>query len=146
MNQRDRLLAVVADNIRQDCEQYLALRDLMQALYTFLLERDSAEIDRLNLQITRHVEALEVRARRRAKVLGAFRLSGDGDGMQRLLASYPADQRAELQAGWQQLGSLARHCQQLNERNGKLLAMHHDLLQQLLGDQRDARVYQPHAY
>ncbi|MBD3738233.1 MULTISPECIES: flagellar protein FlgN [Stutzerimonas] len=146
MNQRDRLLAVVADDIRQDCEQYLALRDLMQALYTFLLERDSAEIDRLNLQITRHVEALEVRARRRAKVLGAFRLSGDGDGMQRLLASYPADQRAELQAGWQQLGSLARHCQQLNERNGKLLAMHHDLLQQLLGDQRDARVYQPHAY
>ncbi|MEW6309865.1 MAG: flagellar protein FlgN [Pseudomonadota bacterium] len=143
MNQRDRLLAVVADDIRQDCEQYLALRDLMQALYTFLLERDSAEIDRLNLQITRHVEALEVRARRRAKVLGAFRLSGDGDGMQRLLASYPADQRAELQAGWQQLGSLARHCQQLNERNGKLLAMHHDLLQQLLGDQRDARVYQP---
>lgn len=146
MNQRDRLLAVVADDIRQDCEQYLALRDLMQALYTFLLERDSAEIDRLNLQITRHVEALEVRARRRAKVLGAFRLSGDGDGMQRLLASYPADQRAELQASWQQLGSLARHCQQLNERNGKLLAMHHDLLQQLLGDQRDARVYQPHAY
>lgn len=146
MNQRDRLLAAVADDIRQDCEQYLALRDLMQALYTFLLERDSAEIDRLNLQITRHVEALEVRARRRAKVLGAFRLSGDGDGMQRLLASYPADQRAELQAGWQQLGSLARHCQQLNERNGKLLAMHHDLLQQLLGDQRDARVYQPHAY
>ncbi|MBS4152104.1 flagellar export chaperone FlgN [Pseudomonadota bacterium DY0742] len=146
MNQRDRLLAVVADDVRQDCEQYLALRDLMQALYTFLLERDSAEIDRLNLQITRHVEALEVRARRRAKVLGAFRLSGDGDGMQRLLASYPADQRAELQAGWQQLGSLARHCQQLNERNGKLLAMHHDLLQQLLGDQRDARVYQPHAY
>ena len=146
MNQRDRLLAVVADDIRQDCEQYLALRDLMQALYTFLLERDSAEIDRLNLQITRHVEALEVRARRRAKVLGAFRLSGDGDGMQRLLASYPADQRAELQAGWQQLGSLARHCQQLNERNGKLLAMHHDLSQQLLGDQRDARVYQPHAY
>jgi flagella synthesis protein FlgN len=146
VNQRDRLLAVVADDIRQDCEQYLALRDLMQALYTFLLERDSAEIDRLNLQITRHVEALEVRARRRAKVLGAFRLSGDGDGMQRLLASYPADQRAELQAGWQQLGSLARHCQQLNERNGKLLAMHHDLLQQLLGDQRDARVYQPHAY
>lgn len=146
MNQRDRLLAVVADDIRQDCEQYLALRDLMQALYTFLLERDSAEIDRLNLQITRHVEALEVRARRRAKVLGAFRMSGDGDGMQRLLASYPADQRAELQTGWQQLGSLARHCQQLNERNGKLLAMHHDLLQQLLGDQRDARVYQPHAY
>jgi len=146
VNQRDRLLAVVADDIRQDCEQYLALRDLMQALYTFLLERDSAEIDRLNLQITRHVEALEVRARRRAKVLGAFRLSGDGDGMQRLLASYPADQRAELQAGWQQLGSPARHCQQLNERNGKLLAMHHDLLQQLLGDQRDARVYQPHAY
>ncbi|OMG64822.1 flagellar protein FlgN [Stutzerimonas balearica] len=146
MNQRDRLLAVVADDIRQDCEQYLALRDLMQTLYTFLLERDSAEIDRLNLQITRHVEALEVRARRRAKVLGAFRMSGDGDGMQRLLASYPADQRAELQTGWQQLGSLARHCQQLNERNGKLLAMHHDLLQQLLGDQRDARVYQPHAY
>jgi len=52
VNQRDKLLAVVADDLEQDCEDYLALRDLMQALYAFLLERDSPEIDRLNLQIT----------------------------------------------------------------------------------------------
>nr|WP_250646408.1 flagellar protein FlgN [Pseudomonas oligotrophica] len=139
-------MAVVADDIRQDGEDYLALRDLMQALYTFLLERDSEEIDRLNLQITRHVEALDLRARRRAKVLAAFRLPGDVDGMQRLLAGYAEPQASEVRRQWQQLGSLAAHCQQLNERNGKLLAMHHDVLQQLLGDHLDARVYQPQPY
>ncbi|AWT12008.1 flagellar protein FlgN [Stutzerimonas frequens] len=146
MNQRDKLLAVVADDLEQDGDDYLALRDLMQALYAFLLERDSSEIDRLNLQITTRVETLALRAQRRAKVLGAFRLQADGEGMQRLLGCYPGDQAARLRTLWQKLGALASQCQQINERNGKLLAMHHEILGQLLAGNHDARLYQPQPY
>ncbi|MCQ4297142.1 flagellar protein FlgN [Pseudomonas stutzeri] len=146
MNQRDKLLAVVASDLVQDCEDYLALRDLMQALYAFLLERDSVEIDRLNLQITTRVETIGMRAQRRAKVLSAFRLQADAEGMQRLLGSYPAEQAMRLTQSWQQLGALACQCQQINERNGKLLAMHHEILGQLLAGSHDARLYQPQMY
>ena len=40
MSQRDRLLAVVDDDLQQDCGDYLALRELMQELYGRLLERE----------------------------------------------------------------------------------------------------------
>jgi len=146
VNQRDKLLEIVASDLQQDCEDYLALRDLMQALYAFLLERDSSEIDRLNLQITTRVETIGARAQRRTKVLGAFRLQPDAEGMQRLLSCYPDEQAVRLSQLWQQLGALASQCQQINERNGKLLAMHHEILGQLLASSHDARLYQPQMY
>lgn len=146
MNQRDKLLQVIDDDLQQDCIDYHALRDLMQALYTFLLERDSVEIERLNRQIGRYVESLGGRAQRRGKVLAAFRLREDADGMQRLLHGYPEARRAVLQQCWQQLGKLAAECQQLNERNGKLLAMHHDILEQLLAAHQPTHLYSPQAY
>lgn len=146
MNQRDKLLEVVASDLQQDCEDYSALRDLMQALYAFLLERDSPEIDRLNLQITTRVETIGSRAQRRTKVLGAFRLQPDAEGMRRLLSCYPNEQAVGLSQLWRRLGTLASQCQQINERNGKLLAMHHEILGQLLAGSHDARLYQPQMY
>ena len=62
------------------------------------------------------------RAQRRAKVLGAFRLQADAEGTQRLLGCYPEDQATRLRTLWQKLGAMASQCQQINERNGKLLA------------------------
>lgn len=146
MNQRDKLLTVVDNDLRQDCGDYLVLRELMQALYGHLLERDVPEIDRINLQITVRVEAIAVRAQRRSKVLAAFRLEPTGVGMRRLLSSCSGERGESLQQHWQQVGDLAMQCQQFNERNGKLLAMHHDILQQLLAGGQDARLYSPQAY
>ena len=146
MNQRERLLAALDADLEQDCTDYLALRELMGELYERLLERDGAEIERINLQITLRVEALGVRAQRRSKVLAAFGLQADADGMCRLLASASGTLGQALQAHWQRVGELAGQCRQLNERNGVLLAMHHDILQQLLAGSQDARLYVPQAY
>lgn len=146
MSQRDKLLAVVNDDLQQDCGDYLALRELMQELYSRLLERDVPEIDRINLQITVRVEAITARAQRRSKVLAAFRLEATSVGMRRLLASCSGPRGESLQQHWLQVGDLAVQCQQFNERNGKLLAMHHDILQQLLAGNQDARLYSPQAY
>ena len=146
MSQRDRLLAAVDADLEQDCSEYRALRGLMGELYERLLERDCAGIERINLQITLHVEAIALRAQRRSKVLGAFSLQADTDGMRRLLASATGTLSQSLQQHWQQVGELTVQCRQLNERNGKLLAMHHDILQQLLAGNQDARLYVPQAY
>lgn len=146
MTQRDKLLAVVANDLQQDCSDYLVMRELMQELYGRLLERDVPEIDRINLQITVRVEAIAARAQRRSKVLAAFRLEPTGVGMRRLLSSCSGERGESLQQHWQQVGDLAMQCQQFNERNGKLLAMHHDILQQLLAGGQDARLYSPQAY
>lgn len=146
MSQRDKLLTVLDEDLQQDCGDYLALRQLMQDLYSRLLERDVPEIDRINLLITVRVEAIAARAQRRSKILTAFRLDTSGVGMRRLLASCTGTRGESLQQHWQQVGDLAVQCQQFNEHNGKLLAMHHDILQQLLVGSQDARLYSPQAY
>lgn len=146
MNQRDKLLAVLDEDLQQDCGDYLALRTLMQELYSRLLERDVPEIDQINLQITVRVEAIATRAQRRSKVLAAFRLENSGVGMRRLLSSCVSTRGESLQQHWQQVGDLAVQCQRMNEQNGKLLAMHHDILQQLLAGSQDTRLYAPQAY
>lgn len=146
MSQSQKLLTIVANDIQQDCSDYLSLRDLLQELYQYLLERDAAQIEALNQRIVALAESAQVRAERRAKILGAFRLTQDAEGMQRILASYQPPLRDRLQQAWNELGQLAAECKRLNERNGKLLAMQHDILSQLLGNGSDSQLYTPQAY
>lgn len=146
MSQRDKLLAVVDDDLQQDQGDYLALRELMQAQYGHLLARDVSEIDQANLKISSRVESLSARAGRRSKVLAAFGLEPTAAGMQRLLAASTGERGESLRRQWQRVGELAAECQQLNERNGKLLAMHHEILQQLLAGSQSNLLYTHQAY
>ena len=67
--------------------------------------------------------------------------------MARLLSAYPAPRRDTLARQWQQLGEIALQCRQRNERNGRLLAMHNEILSQLLtGAGQDAAVYDQQGY
>lgn len=140
------LLQVIEQDLQQDCAGYLALRGFMQELYQQLLRRDSQQIDLLNEQIVPLVDQARVRAERRSKVLAAFQLGSGHCAMEKLLQRFPQAQRDHLQLTWQQLGQLAGQCKRLNERNGKLLAMHHEILEQLLGEPGSAQLYAPQLY
>lgn len=146
MSQRAKLLLAIGDDIRQDCSDYARLRALMQDMYERLLERDSEQIEALNLEISALNARAQARSQRRSKILGAFRLSQDADGMQRLLATCQPTERDKLQQAWARLGRLAGECRQLNERNGKLLAMHYDILSQLLSSGIEDPLYGPQAF
>ncbi|MFV3413912.1 flagellar export chaperone FlgN [Pseudomonas nitroreducens] len=146
MTQRARLLQVIEQDIQQDGRDCLALRDRLQELYRYLLARDSAQIEALNPDIQALLDAVAARAQRRSRVLRAFQLSMDADGMRTLLSNYQPPRREELQQAWLQLGQLTAQCKRLNERNGKLLAMHHDILSQLMGDPREQPVYSRQLY
>lgn len=146
MSRREQLLQVIEQDVQQDCADYLALRGSMQELYQQLLEHNCRQIDLLNEQITSLVEQVRARAGRRSKILAVFRLGASHAALQQLLGHYPRARGEHLQQAWQQLGQLVAQCKYLNERNGKLLAMHNDILNQLLGDGRHPDLYAPQFY
>lgn len=146
MSSRARLLAALDEDLQRDQADYQRLLDLTEALHAHLLQRDAQQIERLNQDISSLSAAAAHRAARRSRILAAFSLHADADGMQRLFAGCPPAQRQRLSAGWEALGHLAQACQRQNERNGRLLAMQHDILNQLLGQSAQSSLYSPQYY
>lgn len=146
MNRREQLLKVVVQDVQHDCEDYRALRDLMQQLHKQLQMRNSQQINVLNEQILVHIEQGHARAQRRSKILAALKLDSADKGMQALLLQLGDRLRVPLQKRWQELGELASECKRLNDRNGKLLAMHNEILDQLMRADAGAELYGPQCY
>lgn len=146
MSRREQLLDVIEQDIQQDSEGYLALRKLMQDLYSQLLLRDCQQIDQLNLHINQLIEQLRARAQRRNKIITAFGIMAGNQAMQTLFSAFPAPRSERLQKQWAQLTRLVVECKELNERNGKLLSMHNDILSKLLNVGTDSPLYAPQFY
>lgn len=146
MSRQEQLLQVVERDIDQDCLDYLQLRDLMQTLHRKLLARECAQVELLNERISGLLEQVKARAQRRSKILTAFALGDGHEAMQRLLGLFDEPRTQRLCSQWQQLGQIVGQCKRLNENNGTLLAMQHDILDQLLGTRRDAQLYAPQYY
>lgn len=141
MNRREQLLQVLEHDIHRDCDDYAGLHGLMQSLYQQLLERNSANIERINTQINVVLERVRARTQRRSKILAAFGLGSGTAAMNQAFSLFPENRREALQQQWRGLAELVKQAKQLNERNGKLLAMHNDILNQLLAADRDPQVY-----
>lgn len=147
MTRSEQLVQLAGRDIELDCADYQGLQRLMQALYEQLLVRNSAQIESLNQQITVLVEFIRARAERRSKILTAFGLSPSIPGaMEKLLIHCPLPNRSSYLQCWSELEKLIQHTKSLNERNGKLLAMHNDILNQILGGSAAAQVYSPRYY
>lgn len=144
MTQKAQLLAVIEQDLQADLGGYAQLSQQMADLYGCLMKRDCPKIDTANQQISLLLDAASLRARRRHKVLQALRLGAANESMGKLFALLAPGRSALLQGTWDALTHQVARCRELNERNGKLLGMHSDILQQLL-DRRPDSVYQPGA-
>ena len=142
MNRRARLLRVIEHDLAEDLDGYERLSQCMTRLYDLLLVRDCPQIDLANRRIGGLLDAAALRARRRSKMLQALRLDDDSQSMERLFVLLAPARSAPLLASWNTLVGRVAHCRQLNERNGRLLAMHSDILGQLF-DRQPASIYQP---
>lgn len=144
-NRAAQLIQLAARDIEQDCTDYHGLQGLMHSLYEQLLLRDCEKIDQLNQQIMVLVEFIAQRAQRRRKILTAFGVpaAASNPGIVKLLCSLPDSTNAL--ARWAQLENLIKETKTLNDRNGKLLAMHNDIINQILGGQAE-QVYSPRYY
>lgn len=147
MTRSEQLVQLAGRDIELDCADYQGLQRLMQGLYEQLLVRNSAQIESINQQIMVLVEFIRTRAERRSKILTAFGLSPSIPGaMEKLLMHCPIPNRNTYLQRWTELEKLIQHTKSLNERNGKLLAMHNDILNQILGGNAAAQVYSPRYY
>lgn len=143
MNRREQLLQVAEQDIQLDTADYTRLQTLMHELHQALLAHNCPQIDELNENIATLLGNLSGRAQRRSKILGAFGLGSGSQAMSQFFQQYAATRRGTIRQQWDQLGQLTSQCKFLNERNGKLLAMHNDILTRLLDNQRDAQLYSP---
>lgn len=147
MNRSEQLVQLAGRDIELDCADYRGLERLMQALYEQLLVRNSVQIESLNQQISVLLDFIHARAARRSKILVAFGLSASMPGvMTQLLAHCPEPSRTHFNQCWNELEQWIRQTKSLNERNGKLLAMHNDILSQIMGVAQSNQVYAPRYY
>lgn len=147
MNRSEQLIQLVGRDIEQDCTDYQGLQKLMQSLYQQLLVRNAAQIETLNQQINVLVEFIGVRAERRQKILTAFGVSAARPGaMKYFLARCPLPNSAELMLRWDELEQLVQDTKAINECNGKLLAMHNEILNQIIGNAQSSPVYSARYY
>jgi flagella synthesis protein FlgN len=164
LNRHAQLLQVIEQDLELDCIDYIDMQQLMMTLYEELMHRNCQQIDDINLRLVALTENIQTRSLRRLKILGALGLNNAGEAdkttslkmpatavinaetqgtkvMQQVFAMYPANRRGQVEARWQQLADAVTSAKSLNERNGKLLAMHHDILGQLLDDRHNSNVY-----
>ncbi|CAG8871075.1 hypothetical protein PS627_04268 [Pseudomonas fluorescens] len=142
MSQKAQLLRVIELDLADDLGGYEHLAQWMTRLYGYLMARDCPQIDLANQQISELLDAASLRARRRSKVLQALRLADGSGAMPQLFTLLAPARTARLQDAWNTLTDRVAHCRQLNERNGKLLALHSDILHQLFNRQPE-NIYQP---
>ena len=145
-SRQQQLLQILAQDIGEDCRAYHQLSEHMVALHELLMRRDSAAIEALNAQIETLIEVCQSRAVRRSKALAALNLGAGDAAMQALLARYREPLRSKLMQAWQQLGEQAAQCKAQNLRNGHLLAMQHEILQQVTREPREQHLYVASAY
>ena len=147
MTRSEQLAQLAGRDLELDCADYRGLQQLMQALYEQLLVRNSAQIESLNQQISVLIDFIRTRAERRSKILAAFNLVPTSSAaMKHLLACCPQPSRDAYLHCWHELETLIGQTQTLNERNGKLLAMHNEILSQMMGDAQAVQVYAPRYY
>src|SRR5690554_5984463 len=117
LNRQQKLLAALEQDLQRDLAEYRQLLSLTEALHDALLRRDSPVVEARNQQVAALLDEVKTRAA-----------------------------RSRLAVGWDELQTLVRACNWQNENNGKLLAMQHDILTQILGQSAAADIYTPQYY
>ncbi|RRJ20264.1 hypothetical protein EIK76_12115 [Rheinheimera mesophila] len=119
--------------LQHDADLLQQLSPMLQKQYVLMSMRQSAELEQLNQKAAMLLEQLHRNAAERQQAMSVLQLQPTQQGFERLLSSLPEKIR---QASQQLLDKVQRHtelCQQLNQKNGELLAQQRQLMQNLLG-------------
>jgi flagella synthesis protein FlgN len=119
--------------LQHDADLLLQLSPMLQKQYVLMSMRQSSELEQLNQKAAMLLEQLQRNATERYQAMSVLQLQPTQQGFERLLSSLPEKIR---EASQQLLNKVQRHtelCQQLNQKNGELLAHQRQLMQNLLG-------------
>lgn len=119
--------------LQHDADLLQQLSPMLQKQYVLMSMRQSSELELLNQKAAMLLEQLNRNATERYQAMSVLQLQPTQQGFERLLFSLPEKIR---EASQQLLNKVQRHtelCQQLNQKNGELLAHQRQLMQNLLG-------------
>lgn len=119
--------------LQHDADLLQQLSPMLQKQYVLMSMRQSSELEQLNQKAAMLLEQLQRNATERYQAMSVLQLQPTEQGFERLLSSLPEKIR---EASQQLLNKVQRHtelCQQLNQKNGELLAHQRQLMQNLLG-------------
>lgn len=119
--------------LQHDADLLQQLNPVLQKQYVLMSMRQSSELEQLNQKATMLLEQLHFNATERHQAMSLLQLQPTQQSFELLLSSLPEKIR---EASQQLLNKVQRHtelCQQLNQKNGELLAHQRQLMQNLLG-------------
>lgn len=123
----------IITGLQHDADLLQQLSPMLQKQYVLMSMRQSSDLEQLNQKAAMLLEQLQRNATERYHAMSVLQLQPTQQGFERLLSSLPEKIR---EASQQLLNKVQRHtelCQQLNQKNGELLAHQRQLMQNLLG-------------
>lgn len=129
-------------DIKQDTQHYDALAGLLQHQREAMVACDASQLQTVNAQLLQIYQQLHDSAQRRSETLQALKLASDSRGVNQLLPYLPVSLAQQAESWWRTLELSALTCQQMNERNGLLLAMQQETLSSLTGQPAHDFLYQ----
>ncbi|KFK95354.1 MULTISPECIES: flagella synthesis protein FlgN [unclassified Serratia (in: enterobacteria)] len=130
-NNSQRVKLLINDMI-SDHHAYSELNQLLEQQRQLIIGRKAAELDTLNDRLIEIYQQLSKSAQQRYRLLQQLGVSAGPQGIQALLARLPAPHQGKVSALWKDLEQQTVHCKRINEGNGALLGMQHDILQNLI--------------
>ncbi|MGB7800228.1 flagellar export chaperone FlgN [Buttiauxella sp.] len=116
----------------QDRQRYITLKNLLEQQRTLLLERNSEQLEVANQELMQNYQLLADSAAVRQQTLQTLGFSADKAGLRQFIQRLPEQHRGKINALWEDLQRHARHCQQLNERNGMVLHMQQQIMENVV--------------
>ncbi len=126
-------LKAVITGLQQDIELLTELSKVLQQQYVLMSLRQSEQLEQLNLQAHQLLAQLQKNATQRQEAMQQLQLPLTDQGIQTLLAMLPEKVRAASKQLFDTVQQRTQICQQLNQKNGELLAYQRSLMQKLLG-------------
>lgn len=125
------MTALLQDMV-QDRLRYIMLKNLLEEQRTLLLERNSEQLSRVNQELMQIYQQLTNSATSRQQSLQTLGFSADKAGLRQFIQRLPEQHQGKISALWEDLQRHAQLCQQLNERNGMVLHMQQQVMENVV--------------
>lgn len=127
-------------DIVSDRKIYIELIGQLEKQRAYIIARNADDLSTLNHELVENHQRLTESAQKRHDILQSLGVAGGRKGITDLFARLPEQHQPKVNALWADLEQQARRCKEINERNGVMLHMQQDIVNNLIN------VAQPEAY
>ncbi|MCA1923120.1 flagellar protein FlgN [Buttiauxella noackiae] len=136
-----RMTALLQDMV-QDRQRYISLKNLLEEQRTLLLERNSEKLEKMSEQLLEIYNLLAESAERRATTLVSLGVTASIEGVNKLFSHLDVEKKNKISVLLNDIHQQAKTCQLLNERNGMVLQMQMDTFNNIMAtDDKMSGIY-----